>query len=135
MTAPLSLEPVGIPGLTAAEFSDFRGLVAARLGIALGPHKADLVRARLIKRLRALRLASFRAYHDYLCDAVTGGAEWPHFVHAITTKKTEFFREAHHFAHLAGPWAEERRRAAAAGAPRRRRRAAAACATGEEAST
>lgn len=60
-----------------------------------------MVYRRVSKRLTALGLNDFTPY----CDMLTGAdadAELPHFVNALTTNKTEFFRENHHFEHLAG---------------------------------
>lgn len=113
------------------EFQRFRTLVHERSGIALGPHKRHLLRARLGRRLRMLGIATFAEYYDYLMDPATGPEEMTAFINAITTNKTDFFREAHHFTYLAGPWAAARRTAAANG-PRRLRLWSAACSTGEE---
>ncbi|MBI3637577.1 MAG: protein-glutamate O-methyltransferase CheR [Candidatus Rokubacteria bacterium] len=118
-------------GISDREFQRFRTLVHERAGIALGPHKRHLLRARLGRRLRALGLASFGEYYDHLMDPATGPQEMTAFINAITTNKTDFFREPHHFTYLAGPWADARRAATGRG-PRRLRLWSAACSTGEE---
>jgi chemotaxis protein methyltransferase CheR len=87
------------------EFQLFRTLVYERTGIALGPHKRHLLRARLGRRLRALGVATFSEYYDYLVDPAGDGAESVAFINAITTNKTDFFREPHHFQYLKRPWA------------------------------
>lgn len=62
--------------------------------------KEDMVYGRLARRLRALKLTSF---HDYiaLLESEQGTSEFGHFINALTTNLTAFFRENHHFEHLA----------------------------------
>ena len=92
--------------LVAREFSytqdDFLA-VAQRLnqlaGIRLNPSKDSMVYSRLVRRLRALKLPSFTAYLNYLAQHP---AEEQHFINALTTNLTSFFRESHHFDVLAG---------------------------------
>jgi len=115
------------------DFERFRALVYERTGIALGPHKRQLLRARLGRRLRALGLATFGEYYEYLTDPEAGGdEEMVRFVNAITTNKTDFFREPHHFDYLLRTWAPAHRAKAEAGGARRVRVWSAACSSGEE---
>jgi chemotaxis protein methyltransferase CheR len=119
--------------ITDREFDLFRRLVHERTGIALGPHKRHLLRARLGRRLRAFGFATFGEYYDYLVDPDAGGGEeMTAFINAITTNKTDFFRESHHFDYLAGRWAAERRAEAHRTGRRRLRLWSAACSSGEE---
>jgi len=118
-------------GMTEREFAAFRELVHRETGIALGPHKRALLEARLTKRLRALGLATFSAYHDHLRAHDATGEERRRFVNAITTNETAFFREPAHFEHLTTTWLPARHARAAAG-ERRLRAWSAACSTGEE---
>jgi chemotaxis protein methyltransferase CheR len=67
-------------------------------GIRLPEAKREMVYARLARRLRSLRLASF---DDYLRFLEFEPAEWEHCTNALTTNVTSFFREAHHFEVLA----------------------------------
>jgi chemotaxis protein methyltransferase CheR len=112
--------------LTDKEFAALRELIYAHTGIALAPYKRYLVQARLGRRLRALGLSSFAEYHERLVSG--DGAELTQFINAMTTNKTDFFREAHHFEYLRNTWLPARR---AAGA-RKLRIWSAACSTGEE---
>jgi chemotaxis protein methyltransferase CheR len=86
----------------AFEDRDFRRvcrMIHDRAGISLGAHKRDMVYSRLVRRLRARGFASFSDYLDVVeCD---GDDEAQHFVNALTTNLTSFFREAHHFPLLA----------------------------------
>ena len=114
------------------EFALFRDLLYAEAGIALGPQKRVLVQSRLARRLRALGLVSYGEYYRYLAEHDPAGAERRSFVNALTTNKTEFFREAHHFQYLAETWAPALRARASATGSRRVRVWSAACSTGEE---
>lgn len=77
--------------------ADFQA-IAARLyslaGIRLNPSKDSMVYSRLVRRLRALRLAGFSEYLQYLQQEPV---EQQHFINALTTNLTAFFREPHHF--------------------------------------
>ena len=81
------------------DFQRVRSLIHAHAGIALGEGKAEMVYSRLAKRLRTLGVTSFGDYLRLLDDPEHG--EWEHFVNALTTNQTDFFREAHHFPQLA----------------------------------
>jgi chemotaxis protein methyltransferase CheR len=76
-------------------------LVHKTSGIALGSNKFSMVYARLGRRLRELKLTRFEDYCDLLTND-PGGAEVMAFTNAMTTNLTRFFRENHHFEHLAG---------------------------------
>ncbi|HWM77194.1 MAG TPA: hypothetical protein VNS56_06400, partial [Methylomirabilota bacterium] len=100
--------PAGItPDLSSPEFEAFRALIVARTGIALGPHKRALLQARLGTRLRALGLATFGDYRRLLVEQDPEGEELARLVNAVTTNKTEFYREARHFTYLAQQWVPE----------------------------
>ena len=116
--------------ITDEEFAAFRRLVHQHTGIALAPGKRYLVQARLARRLRGLGLASFTDYHRHLVNDASG-VELRRFINAMTTNKTDFWREAHHFDYLTTTWLRSRgpcRRAT----DRYLRFWSAACSTGEE---
>lgn len=79
------------------EFNFFCRLIEDTIGITLGPGKKALVTSRLSKRLRTLCLDSYTDYIHYLQQ---DDGELNHFVNALTTNKTEFFRESSHFDYL-----------------------------------
>jgi len=81
------------------DFQMVRRLIYTRTGINLKAGKQEMVYSRLARRLRALKLDSFRDYLGLLDDA--RAPEWEAFVNAITTNLTQFFREPHHFDILA----------------------------------
>jgi chemotaxis protein methyltransferase CheR len=92
---PVSVMPKAFT-LKPREYEAIRVLVKEKTGISLGLHKRDLVLSRLAKRLRALDLDSFRQYLDYLKGS-KGSDELVQMINHITTNKTDFFRENHHF--------------------------------------
>lgn len=80
-------------------FRFLAGLAHAKTGIVLPEQKRDMVYARLVRRLRALKLDSFADYCSLL-QTEEGEGEIAHMINAITTNLTSFFRESHHFDHL-----------------------------------
>ena len=110
--------------------ADFNA-IAARLrditGITLAGNKKDLVFGRLNKRLRNLGLKSFSDYIAFL-DTQEGEGERGEMINALTTNLTAFFREGHHFKHLAEEVLPEIIR----GGSNRIRVWSAACSSGEE---
>jgi chemotaxis protein methyltransferase CheR len=85
--------------LTKEDFRQIAGIAYSDAGIDLNEAKASLVYSRLTKRLRALRLESFRSYCALLANE-GADSERQHMVAALTTNVTRFFREPHHFEHL-----------------------------------
>ena len=118
------------PQISDQEFRLFQDLVKTQTGIALGEHKRALVASRLGRRLRALGLASFRRYYEHLTGE-TGQAEREHFVNAMTTNKTDFYREKAHFDFLATEILPALKARAARTGERRIRIWSAGCSSGE----
>lgn len=80
---------------TDHHFNVLRSLVNKNTGISLSDAKRDLVYGRISRRLRKLGLTGF---DQYCCLLKTNPeVELGNFVNALTTNKTEFFREVHHF--------------------------------------
>jgi chemotaxis protein methyltransferase CheR len=105
MTPSAAQEPRADAGarefpFTTKDFYRIAAILRAETGIALTETKAPLVYARLIKRVRALGLQSFETYCA-LIAADAGAEERGHMTSALTTNVTRFFREPHHFKHLA----------------------------------
>lgn len=92
-----SASPDGMFRITDSEFRWLRDLIHAQTGIALSEHKRALLRSRLGKRLRHYGFARFADYYHLLTDSDPDGAELVEMINAITTNKTDFFRESHHF--------------------------------------
>jgi chemotaxis protein methyltransferase CheR len=119
--------------ITEAEFEIFRALIREQTGIVLSDRKRQLICTRLSGRLRHYGYTSFQQYHDHLMREDPEGAELRCMLNAMTTNKTSFFREEHHFSFL-----EERvlpsvsRRGERLGTAVPLRLWSAACSTGEE---
>jgi len=80
---------------TKYDFDRLRQLINEHTGIKLSDHKQEMLYSRLSRRLRSLNLSSFSSYYKLLKSE--GGEELIHFINAITTNLTAFFREPHHF--------------------------------------
>ncbi|MGE5141413.1 MAG: chemotaxis protein CheR, partial [Rudaea sp.] len=87
--------------MTEAEFDSIRAIVGRLTGIALSGSKRTLAESRLARRLRHHRMRSFTEYLGYLAGRPDGDPELGELVNCITTNKTAFFREPHHFEFLA----------------------------------
>lgn len=81
--------------LEDADFQVFSQYANDFAGIQLHDGKRHLVISRLIRRVRSLGLSSLADYRTFLQNNTS--AEREHFINAITTNLTSFFRESHHF--------------------------------------
>ncbi len=124
-----SLEEREFP-LLDRDFATIAALVRQRAGIVLGERKRDLVYGRLTRRLRMLRCTSFADYCRLL-EGPEGEDERRVMLNAITTNLTHFFREPHHFDHLANEALPAIMRSRGPG-QRRVRIWSAGCSSGEE---
>lgn len=86
----MSMGALAIPA-----FERVRRLIQDIAGIALSPTKRTMAANRLSPRLQATGLDDFASYLD-LVEA-PDSVERVHFVNALTTNLTSFFREPHHF--------------------------------------
>lgn len=85
--------------LTEAEFRQISDLVYRHCRINLHQGKKELVRARIVKRVRAGGFTSVTEYLDHVLADRTG-QEFPELINSLCTNLTGFFRESAHFAHL-----------------------------------
>lgn len=92
--------PSGEPVLSASDFSRLSSFIVSELGIKMPDVKQSLLESRLRKRLRALNINSFKDYCDYLFSPWGMKNELVHAIDAVTTNKTDFFREPYHFEFL-----------------------------------
>ncbi len=118
---PQAAAPIG-----DEDFRRFRELIHQKTGIRLADSKRPLLAARLQRRLRKHAIASYRAYWDLIQERDPRGDELREMINAVTTNKTSFYREEHHFELLGRflPTASARSRTL--------RMWSAACSTGEE---
>lgn len=83
-------------GLNQKQFKNISQIVYQYSGINLKKGKETLVRARLMKRVRALNLDNIDSYMNYI-ESDKGTDELSEMIDVMTTNKTSFFREAAHF--------------------------------------
>ncbi len=86
--------------ITDMEFRQLREFIHAHSGIALSDHKRALVCSRLSKRLRHHNIQHYSDYYRILTESDPEGVELVAMINSITTNKTDFFREPHHFRFL-----------------------------------
>lgn len=81
--------------LMPADFNRLSQFIYDEFGIHLSEKKHYLVQNRLTKRLRELNMESFSEYTDYVLSG--NREEVLKMIEVISTNKTDFFREQHHF--------------------------------------
>ncbi len=74
--------------------------IMSQYGIKLPPVKKIMVQSRLQKRLKFLQLGGFKEYVDYVFSPEGQKKEVPYMIDAVSTNKTDFFREPSHFEYL-----------------------------------
>ena len=89
------------PTLSDRAFARFCRFITTELGIKTSDAKRPMLQSRLQRRFRELGLPSFDAYCDHIFSSAGAAEELVHFIDAVTTNKTDFFREPQHFRHLA----------------------------------
>lgn len=122
-TAPISDE----------EFNHFRTIAHREAGIWIAEFKRNMVFRRVSKRVRALGLNTIADYCEYLDDADNWHSERQPLINALTTNKTSFFREDHHFRFLEGEELPRLVSETRGNASKRLRIWSAGCSSGEEA--
>jgi chemotaxis protein methyltransferase CheR len=85
---------MGAVKINSMEYEDLSDKLYNLTGINLGDSKKSLIESRLNKRLSQLNLQSFK---DYLALIEKNPAERAQLIEALTTHKTEWFREPVHF--------------------------------------
>ena len=113
---------------TRKDFDFLSKTINERTGIVVSEDKFNMFYSRLSRRVRALKLGSFREY----CDVVQNdrdGNETNELINAITTNLTAFFRENHHFEYLSKTVIPELQ---AKNSDRKIKIWSAGCSTGEE---
>jgi chemotaxis protein methyltransferase CheR len=118
--------------LSDADFRRLSAFIESELGIRMPDTKRVMLESRLQKRLRRFGFDSYKKYVDYVFSPEGQESELINMIDAVTTNKTDFFREAEHFDYLVDkivPAAEERD---GAGLSRPFLVWSAGCSTGEE---
>ncbi|MBP7653165.1 protein-glutamate O-methyltransferase CheR [Candidatus Dependentiae bacterium] len=82
--------------LLRRDFEIFRKIIYDLCGICITEQKKELLKNRLNKRIMALKLESFSDYRK-LINETKNNSEIEFLINAISTNKTEFYREIKHF--------------------------------------
>jgi chemotaxis protein methyltransferase CheR len=86
--------------MTQEVFAKLSEFIYAECGIKMPPAKKTMLEARLMKRMRDVGLTTFAEYSKYLFSPEGKNRELVHMIDAVTTNKTDFFREPQHFDYL-----------------------------------
>ncbi|RMF93061.1 MAG: chemotaxis protein CheR [Candidatus Schekmanbacteria bacterium] len=84
------------PKIKKFEFGKIAQTIKQISGINLSAEKESMIRSRLLKRIRALNFKSLNEYLNYYNNDKSG-REIYEIIDLLTTNKTNFFREKHHF--------------------------------------
>jgi chemotaxis protein methyltransferase CheR len=122
----------GSATLSSSDFKRLASFIESELGIRMPETKRIMLESRLQKRLRRFGFDNYKQYVDFVFSDEGRESELINMIDAVTTNKTDFFREAEHFDYLVGkivPAAEGRD---GAGIARPFTVWSAGCSTGEE---
>ena len=92
----IDLQKIYAAKLSDAEFNKLSNFIYTRYGIKMPPVKKIMLQSRLQKRLKALKIYSFKDYINYVFSK-EGNEEVIHMMDVVSTNKTDFFREPAHF--------------------------------------
>lgn len=81
----------------ARQFKALAALIQAEAGINLKASKQTMLEGRLRRRARSAGFATVGDYCDYVLSPDVGSGEIEQLINAVTTNKTDFFREPLHF--------------------------------------
>jgi chemotaxis protein methyltransferase CheR len=115
-----------------ATFSRLASFIHTELGIKMTDAKRPMLQGRLQKRLRHLGLGSYEEYVKYVFSPEGMEVELYHLINAVTTNKTDFFREPRHYEVLVRQVLPHLVEQHFAGLKRKLKVWSAACSTGEE---
>jgi len=90
----------GLERLSRSDFARVADFINRNTGIRLPPVKKTMLEGRLRRRMRALGLETLSAYCNAFFDGGAMASESVHLIDAVTTNKTDFFRERQHFSYL-----------------------------------
>lgn len=86
--------------LSGRDFERLAQFIQDYSGIKMPPTKKTMVEGRLRKRVSALGVGTLAEYCRHVFEGGGFQSEHVHLIDAVTTNKTEFFREAEHFRFL-----------------------------------
>lgn len=86
--------------ISERNFQRIAEMIRQACGIHITDKKKTLIEGRMRRRMRHLGIANFNAYSKVLLEDDPDGVELAEFIDAVTTNKTDFFREPKHFDYL-----------------------------------
>lgn len=131
-TSEIGTAPSTASRLGKKEFEDLARFIHERCGIRVGPAKRTMLEGRLQRRLRLLGMDSFERYCKYLFSEEGLANEVVPMIDLVTTNKTDFWREPHHYDVLLRKVLPDLVESAGAGFERPFGLWSAGCSTGEE---
>jgi chemotaxis protein methyltransferase CheR len=101
--SPIDVRPQAVDGIDRLRPHDFKRLaefIEGYSGIKMPPSKITMVEGRLRRRVRDTGADNLSEYCRRLFEGGDLATEAVHLIDAVTTNKTEFFREPEHFRYL-----------------------------------
>jgi chemotaxis protein methyltransferase CheR len=83
--------------LSSRDLNRLCSLIYERSGISLTPDKKVMIEGRLKRRVASLQLSSYSEYCKYLFSSGDDSQEVVYLIDAVSTNKTDFYREKDHF--------------------------------------
>ncbi|MFP4023224.1 MAG: CheR family methyltransferase [Thiohalospira sp.] len=83
--------------MTSDDFDRLSKFIFQQSGIKMPPVKKVMLQSRLQKRLRELKITSFKEYADFVFSDIGQKNEIIHMLDVVSTNKTDFYREPVHF--------------------------------------
>jgi chemotaxis protein methyltransferase CheR len=100
-TAALRRVDLGDPTLSDRNFARLAEFIKGYSGIKMPSGKNTMLEGRLRRRMRATGIEDVNDYCNFLFDQGGLETELVHLINAVTTNKTDFFREPYHFEFMA----------------------------------
>lgn len=88
--------------ISSRQFKALAELIQLETGINIKSSKQTMLEGRLRRRARALDVGAIGEYCNLVLAGELGEDELEHLINAVTTNKTDFFREPAHFDYLTG---------------------------------
>lgn len=117
--------------LSDKEMAEFRALIYKLAGIQIGENKKALLSGRILRRLRATKIATYGEYLKFV-TSISGKLELDALMDAVTTNETFFFRHDCHFVWLEQHLRDLSNQGMKGLSPKKLNIWSAACSTGEE---
>ncbi|RVU06845.1 protein-glutamate O-methyltransferase CheR [Novosphingobium umbonatum] len=98
--AKIAVTAPSTDGLSPRNFKQLSAFIYDRTGIRMPPSKQTMLEGRLRRRARALDAETLNEYCAMVLQGEVDDSELVHLINAVTTNKTDFFREPRHFDYL-----------------------------------